>query len=89
MKTTKTKRNDAKFTDDLGRKWPTDMGDIAAGDSVWLGFISAKIVEFDEKKGSVSALYEWTSHDGAVRRRTGLPPLKTGHAYHAEREDSK
>lgn len=75
-----------KYVDDLGRKWDTDMGDVEPGDTVWLGFTSAKVVEFDPKMGSVSALYEWTAHDGAVKRHLGLPPLKVGHAYRAEQE---
>lgn len=78
------KKIEMKFIDDLGRSWPTDMGDIKAGDMVWLGSITAKIVELDPKKGSVSAIYEWTAHDGTLKRRQGLPPLKVGRAYHAE-----
>ena len=78
-----------KYIDDLGRKWDTDMGDIEPGDSVWLGYITAKIIEFDQKKGSVSALYEWTDCDGNVKSHLGLPPLKSWHAYHAEKEIKK
>lgn len=78
-----------KFIDDLGREWPTDMGDIEPGDTVWLGYLFAKIVEFDPKKGSGSALYEWTSHDGTIKRHLGLPPLMARRAYHAEKETVK
>lgn len=89
MKTTKTKKTDPQYVDDLGRKWPTDMGDLRVGDSVWLGYITAKIIEFDPAKGLTSALYEWTSPEGVTKRHLGLPPLKVGHAYHAEQEEPK
>ena len=75
-----------KFYDDLGREWPTDMGDIEVGDSVWLGFVTVKILEFDPKVGSGSALYEWTSTDGSRKRHLGLPPLMARRAYHAEKK---
>ncbi len=77
-----------KYIDDMGREWPTDMGDIAPGDAVWLGYCTAKIISFDSKVGLASALYEWTDPEGAAKRHLGLPPLKAGHAYHAEREVS-
>lgn len=82
-----SKKKKKTYVDDLGREWPTDMGDIKPGDSVWLGYITAKVVEFDPKKGSSSALYEWTSDDdGKVKRHLGLPPLVAWRSYHAEKE---
>lgn len=85
---TKTAKKKPEYVDDLGRKWPTDMGDLKPGDSLWLGH-TVKIISFDPKKGLTSALYEWTSDDGTVKRHLGLPPLKVGHAYHAEQEEPK
>lgn len=74
-----------KYVDDLGRVWPTDMGDITPGDTVWTGAVMAKIISFDPVMGSGSALYEWTTDDGVVKRHHGLPPLKSGCSWHAER----
>ena len=79
----------SKYVDDLGRFWPTDMGDIEPGDTVWTGSAMVKIVSFDPLKGSSSALYEWTTDEGVVKRHHGLPPLKTGFSWHAEKEGTK
>lgn len=85
----KAKKSHLKFTDDFGRKWLTDMGDLQPGDTVWLGYVTAKIIEFDPKVGLTSVLHEWIDPDGKSQRHMGLPPLKVGHAYHAEPKEAR
>lgn len=83
------KKEKKVFVDDLGRSWDSDMGDAEAGDEVRICTGIVKIIELEPGAGSGTALYEWTSTSGEVKRHLGLPPMKRGEAYRSETKARK